>query len=131
MLTYRVFEHARKKATAVPVGFNWWSFLFGFWWGAYKGAWRVAGAFFGLQLVFSVLLGMTARTPELSLFVLAACIGSSLWLSAYTNDLLCRSLVRRGYKEVFQVEADSAKQAVAKSVSGAVASLQVGLSMQT
>lgn len=91
----RLFVHRNGKRALVGVGFNWWCFFFGGFYGLFTGQWFVFMAHLGLNVLF-FLLGVTG-CPAVVLLMMG--FGTNLIIAFLCNRWRAETLLEQGYEE--------------------------------
>lgn len=95
MKSYYILNKIDNNPIIIDDGFNWWCFFFGLFWALYKGVWQLAGIFFAIFLISTILLHYHIVDP---IFIEIIRIYLAIALSYHANDFLKNQLLRQGYK---------------------------------
>ena len=128
MKTFKVYQHPTTGYEAVKVGFSWPAFFFAFIWMLLKKLWGLAGLWFFLYIVLSIVEATTDEAgsePGLQgmvyLILSGAYFAMALIPGFKGNGWRGNNLDKRGFEMVKEVEAetpDAAMAFVAKPNSG-------------
>ena len=128
MKTFKVYQHPIAGYEAVKVGFSWPAFFFSWIWMLVKKLWALAGLWFVLYLVLSIIeaaadeAGSEPELQSILYLILAGGYFALVIVAGYNgNGWRQSNLEKRGFEVVQEVEAktpDAATASAAKSSSG-------------
>ncbi len=125
MREFRVYQHPTHAYQPVKVGFSWPAFFFSAIWMLVKKLWGLAGLWFALYLLLSLMEAVTDEAqsePGFQAIMYLLLAGSNFALALIPgfkgNTWRCQNLERRGYKLTRKVHAETPDAAVAQ-VAGA------------
>lgn len=121
MKKFNVYQYPAYGMEAVKVGFSWPALFFGIVWMLVKKMWGLAGAWFVIYIVVSMVEMVTDQAgpggaQTVGYLVLAA-VYFTLWLvpAFKGNGWRERNLAKRGFKKMAAIEAETPDAAVAQA----------------
>ncbi len=114
MKRFRVYYHPAHGHEAVKQGFSWPALFFGVFWALFKRLWNIAAILFVVQLILHMLDLQTQHSGSLTMALLILACSLAVWLLPAFKGNIWRekSLLRKGYSLVSELDAPSAREAI-------------------